>query len=127
MREWGNLLTAREIGTNCGRRQTDPGICFHAVCVNSQTKNGCVIVAVNSKKKKTATPRGEGSAQRRRGVEVQIFAPSRIFFDSHQGVIRTTVNTIEILVPLLNDKPNIPGGVSEGPYQTAVHQPATTR
>jgi len=127
VRERGSLLTAREIGTNCGRIQTDPGICFHSVCVNSQTKNGCVIVAVNSRKKKTATPRGEGSVRCRKSIEDQILVHSRIFFDSHQGVIRTTVNMMEILVPLLSDKPNVPDGVSEGPYQTAVHQPATTR
>jgi len=114
VRERCDLLTAREMGTNSGRIQTDPGICFHLVCVNSQTKNGCVIVAVNSRKKKTATPRGERSAQGRESVEDQIVVHSRIFFDSHQGVILTTVSTMEILVPLLSDKPNVSGGVSKG-------------
>ena len=126
VRKGNNALTASDMGTNSGRRQTDPGICFHSVCVNSHTKNGCIIVAVNSRKKKTATPGGRELAQHRRSVR-EDYPHCRIFFASHQGVIRTTVNTMEILVPLLNGKPNVPGAVSEGSHQTAVHQPMITR
>ena len=67
-REGGNLLTANEIGTNCGRRQTDPGIFFHSVCVNSQTRNACMIVTANSRKKMTATPGGGELARYRQGI-----------------------------------------------------------
>jgi len=97
------------------------------VCVNSQIKNGCAIVAMNSEKKKTATPGGKTLTQGRKRVEGRVSAHTRIFFGSHQGVTRTTVNTIEILVPLLSDKPNVPGEMRKGPHQIAVHQPTTTR
>ena len=109
-----NLLTAAEMGTNCGSWQADPGICFHPVCVDSHTKNTCTVIAMNSRTKNTVTPEDKRLAPHRKGVEGGTLVHSRIFFCSNQGVIRITVSRIETLVPLLNDKTNVPGGAKKG-------------
>ena len=123
-REGGNSLTTTKMGTNCGKRQTDPGISFHPVCVSSHTTSTCRVVAANSRTKNAATPaRGKELARGSKGVQDRALVHSRIFFCSRQGVIRATVRMIETLAPLLNDKPNVSGGASEVANHTDVHQP----
>ena len=51
----------------------------------------------------------------RKGRRRWILAQSRIFLCNSQGVIRTTVNTMEILAPLLDDKSNVLGGRATSP------------
>ena len=102
-----DVLTTWVIGTEYGRMQMDPGICFHPGYVISHTQYACIIDMTNSTPKNAATPEDEGSVRHKKGV--RIFVHCRILLCICQGVIRTTVNTIEILPPLQNDELNIPG------------------
>jgi len=126
-RERGNLLTTREMGTNRGRIQTDPGICFHPVYITSHTRNACPVITTNSRTKNAVTPEVERLAHLGKGVGGGILAQSRIFLCSSQGVIRTTVNTMETLAPLLNDKSNVLGGASGQSHQIGTQKPTMTR
>ena len=110
MREWGGSLTTWEMGTTSGRTHIDPGICFHPVCVTSQTQYACTISMANCKTKNTATPGGKELAQHRKDARGGILVHCRILLCNCQGVILTTVNTMETLAPLINDKFNIPVG-----------------
>jgi hypothetical protein len=103
-REGSDLLTIWEMGTTCGRMQMDPGICFHPLSVNSQIQSACAVSMAHCRTKNAVTPAVEGLAQCGRDVEARIFAHIRILFCVCQGVIRTTVNKIDILPPLLDDE-----------------------
>ena len=96
----------------------DPGICFHSVYDSSHTQYACKINTRNCRTKNTATPECGELAQHKTNAEDIAIVHSRIFLCRRQGVIRTTVNTIEILAPLINDKVNDAGCASEGSYQT---------
>jgi len=80
----------------------DPGICFHPVYANSHTQYACMINMANCRTKNTATPGDRKLAQHRMDIEDEIIVHRMIFLCGCQGVIRTTVNTIEILAPLIN-------------------------
>ena len=87
-REGGNSLMATEMGKNCGKRQTDTGICFHPVCISSHTTSICRVVAADSRTKNVATPaKGKESAWSSKGVQDRTLVHSKIFFCSRQGVI----------------------------------------
>jgi len=105
MTKGDNSLMIWAMGTARGRMQMDPGTCFHPGCVISHTQYACTVNMTHIRTKHTATPEDKGLAQRRKDVEEKLLIHSRIFLCSRQGVIRTTVNTIEILAPLLNNKP----------------------
>ena len=92
----------------------DPGISFHPVCITSHTRNAWPVITANSMTKNTITPEGEGLVSRGKGVGGRIATHRRIFLCRCQGVIRIAVKTIEILAPLLKDKPNVPGGGEKG-------------
>lgn len=109
MREDGNLLMIWVIGTAFERTQMDPGTCFHPGCVISHTQYACTVRMAHIRTKDIATPDGQRLAQHRKDLEDKIRVHIRIFFCSRQGVIRNTVNTIEILAPLLNDKLDVQG------------------
>jgi hypothetical protein len=121
-REGSNLLTIWEMGTTCGRIQMDPGICFHLLSVSSQIQSACAVSMANCKAKNAVTPEVEGLAPRRRDIDDGIFAHIRILLCVCQGVIRTTVNKIDILPPLFNDELNIrvrrAKGLTKLPYKT---------
>jgi hypothetical protein len=82
----------------------DPGICFHPLSVNSHTQSDCTVSVAHCRTKNAVTPEGEGLAQHENGVRDRIFAHIRILLCVCQGVIRTTVNKIDILPPLLDDE-----------------------
>lgn len=98
----------------------DPGVCFHSVCANSHTQYACMINITNCRTKNTATPRDKRLAQHRMDIENEDFVHRMIFLCRCQGVIRTTVSTIETLAPLINDEFNVPDEASEGSHQTGV-------
>ena len=126
-RKWVNLLTTREMGTNSGRMQKDPGICFHPVCITSHTKNPCVVITTNSRTKNAVTPEVNMLVHHGKGVGCIGLAQSRIFFCSCQGVIRITVSKIETLAPLLDYKSNALGEASRRPYQIGMQKPTMAR
>ena len=95
------------IGTAFGRTHIDPGISFHPGCVISHTQYACTVNMAHSRTKNTATPGGKGSAWHERDTEDGILVHWRIFLCNCQGTIRTTVNIIETLAPLLYDKLDI--------------------
>ena len=119
-REGGDSLTTWEMGTTSGRVQTDPGICFHSACDISHTQYTCTVNMVNCKKKNAATPERVKLALHGLDAEDEILAHSKIFLCRFQGVIRITVNTIDILAPLFNDEPNVPDGTSKWSHQIGV-------
>jgi len=82
----------------------DPGIFFHPVCVNSQTQYACTINMANCRRKNTATPGDKRLAQYRKDIEGEILLHFMILFCRCQGVMRTTVSTMETLAPLVNDE-----------------------
>jgi len=127
MRERDNLLTTREMGTNRGRMQKDPRICFHPGYITSHTKNACVVITTNSRTKKAVTPEVNRLVHHGNGVGCINLAQSRIFFCSCQGVIRITVNKMETLAPLLDDKSNILGEASRQPHQIGTQKPTMAR
>jgi len=132
-RERGNLLTTREMGTNRGRAQTDPLICFHSVYITSHTKNACPVITTNSRTKNAVNPEVKRLAHKRllhhgKGVGCIVHAQSRIFFCSCQGVIRITVNKMETLAPLLEDKSNDTlDRISRQPHQIGTQKPTMAR
>jgi len=91
----------------------DSGICFHPVYVTSQTQYACTINMANCKTKNTATP-GDKNQHSTKDAGEKIPAHNRIFLCSCQGVIRTTVNTMETLAPLINNELSVAAGASEG-------------
>jgi len=98
----------------------DPGICFHPVYANSHTQYACTINMTNCRTKNTATPGDKKLTRHRMDIEDEDFVHCRIFLCNCQGVIRTTVNTIDILAPLINGELNVPDGASEEPHQTGI-------
>ena len=98
----------------------DPGISFHPVYVSSHTQNICAVNIANSRKNDTATPEGKGLGQDRKDAWGQTLVHNMIVLCSFQGVILTTVNTIEILAPLLGNELDIPSRISERPHQIGV-------
>ena len=104
MRKGGNPLMIWAMGTARGRMQMEPGTCFHPGCVISHTQYACTVNMTHIKTKNTATPEDKGLAQHRKCVKEKLLIHSRILLCSRQGVIRTTVSTIEILAPLPNDE-----------------------
>ena len=68
----------------------------------------------NSRTKNAMTPGERLLAQHRIDGEDRTFVPSRILLCSGQGVTRITVNTMEILAPLLDDKPDALSGSEAG-------------
>jgi len=45
-----------------GRRQKDPGTCFHPVSINSHTRKACAVITVNSRIKNPVIPKSKGLA-----------------------------------------------------------------
>jgi hypothetical protein len=84
--------------------QMDPGTSFHPGWVISHTQYACTVNMAHIRTKDAATPEGKGLAQHRKDIGDRLRVHSRILLCGCQGVIRTTVNTIEILAPLLNDE-----------------------
>ena len=113
-REGDNLLMIRATGTDRGKMQMDPGICFHPGRMISHSQNTCATNTAHIRTKDTTTPEDKGLAQHRNCVEDKLLVHSRIIFCSRQGVMRTTVSTIEILAPLLNDELSFEGCGSGG-------------
>ena len=108
------------IGTASVRIQIDPGISFHPGCVISHIQYPCTVNMIHIKTNNTAAPERKGLVRHRKGVKDRILVHRSIFLCSRQGVIRTTVNTIEILAPLLNNEFDDRGRASKGPHQTGV-------
>ena len=108
-REGDNLLVIWAMGTARERIQMDPGTCFHPGCVISHTQYACTVNMAHIRTKDIATPEGRGLAQHKKDIKDKILVHSRILLCGRQGVIRSTVNTIEILAPLLDDELNVQG------------------
>ena len=120
-RRGGNSLMTWVMGTASVRIQMDPGICFHPGRVISHTQYACTVNMIHIRTNNTATPERKGLVRHQKGVVGdKILVHRRIFLCGRQGVIRTTVNTIEILAPLLNNEFDDRARVSEGPHQTGV-------
>ena len=83
------------MGTTSRRTQMDPGVCFHPVYASSYTQYACKISTRNRRTKNTATPECGELAQHQTNVKDIAVVHSRIFLCRRQGIIRTTVNTIE--------------------------------
>ena len=98
----------------------DPGTCFHPGWVISHTQYAWTVNMTHIKTKDTATPEDKGLALNKKDVEDKLLVHSRILLCSRQGVIRTTVNTIETLAPLFNNE--LRSGLWErgGAHQTGV-------
>jgi len=122
-REGDNLLMIRATGTDRGKMQMDPGTCFHPGRVISHSQNTCTTNTAHIRTKDATTPEDKGLVQDRKCVEDKFLVHSRIIFCSRQGVMRTTVNIIEILAPLLNDEPSVQGCGSGGAHQSGVKNP----